>query len=199
MTEIYVIDTETTTTAFHDPRYNGPNGHIVEIGVAMLTVDPDHKRASMPMAICGHVFADPEASGSEWCYRVAGVPFRAGGPTPDKMDRKLAEVLKGKLVTSFNQRFDRSMLERDMPLMSNVVTWAPDIMEAADTIEEIPRKAHDTATGWRSWPSVQSTYDYLFPEDPYIEKHRALDDALLEAKILAKLFELGIYTLEGMN
>ena len=34
---IYVVDTETTTTDFKDPKLGGrPNGHIVELGMVSL-------------------------------------------------------------------------------------------------------------------------------------------------------------------
>ena len=39
-------------------------------------------------------------------------------------------------------------------------------------------------------PSVQEAYDIFFPEDNYIETHRAADDAIHEGKILLRLCEL---------
>jgi len=33
------------------------------------------------------------------------------------------------------------------------------------------------------WPKVEEAWEHFFPDQPYVEQHRALDDALHEAKI----------------
>jgi DNA polymerase-3 subunit epsilon len=42
----------------------------------------------------------------------------------------------------------------------------------------------------RGAPSVEEVYEQFFPNEKYVEKHRGLDDAYHEAKILLKLVEL---------
>lgn len=46
------------------------------------------------------------------------------------------------------------------------------------------------------WPKVQEAWDYFFgTETGYIEKHRGADDAFHEAKIVKKLYDLEVFTL----
>lgn len=190
MNQIYVLDTETTTTDFKDPDLGyKPNGHIVELGIVLLDLRTGDIRDVMHS-----ILRDEDATGEEWVYKNTDLPFRR----PYYDSRKFVEynlqcVLNSGPITCFNIPFDRAMLERDFPDIVGCARWAPDIMLAADTIEEIPRKVHDTETGWRSYPSVQSTLDYLFPGCDIIEKHRALQDARDEARILFELYLRGLY------
>ena len=43
------------------------------------------------------------------------------------------------------------------------------------------------------WPSAQEAWNILFPDIKKIEKHRGLDDAKMEAKIIFTLIQKGIY------
>lgn len=196
MTTIYVLDTETTTTNFSDPAYDyQPNGHIVEFG--MTRVDLDLRTIGPTVH---YVFDDPDATGEEWVYKNTDLPFRQGvSDSKPFVDGLLAVIFEGKWVTCFNHRFDQALIRRDMPRFFDAICWAPDIMLAADRIADIPRKKHDTDTGWKSYPSVQATWDYLFPETPQEEKHRAVSDAIQEAKILQRLVDMGLYDLGGIQ
>ena len=200
--KIYVIDTETTTTDFKDPKLGGrPNGHIVELGLVRL----DTWTGSI-INLAHYIFKDEEASGEEWVYKNTDLPYRS--ITFDDIRIADAELRLNAMmfaddmlpITAFNWTgFDRWMIERDLPRFSDVCRWLPDIMDAADKIDAIPRKIHDSGTGFVSKPSVQSTWDYLFPRDPMTEQHRALSDAWQEARILKELIKMGIYKLpEGI-
>lgn len=191
MKYIYVVDTETTTTEFNSEKYNGaPDGHIVELGVVRLNLE-----TGLIDVVNYGSFNDNNATGNEWVYQNTDLPFRSAYRKSWKMrDTELDRFIYGKIpITAFNSDFDRTMIERDLPKFSEHLSWCTDIMKCADQIEDIPRKKHDTATGWRSFPSVQSTWDYLFPDYPNIEKHRALSDAIQEAQILRELIKMGLY------
>lgn len=43
------------------------------------------------------------------------------------------------------------------------------------------------------WPTAQEAWDKLFPEIVKIEKHRGLDDAVMEARIIYQLVNRGVY------
>ena len=188
---IYILDTETTTTNFHDPAYAGkPNGRVVELGIVCLDLD-----TLQVGGIGAWQFKDPEATGLEWVYTNTDLPFRRGcWNSREWTDNYLAGLLDGQYTTAFNWTFfDKIMLDRDLPQLSSSVVWIEDIMIAADRIDQIPRKLHDSSSGKAWWPSVQTTYNYLYPDEPMVERHRAYDDAWQEARILAKLIEMGIY------
>lgn len=197
---IYVVDTETTTTEWHSEKYNGdPDGHIVEIGIVLLDLE-----TGRTWVIAHRGFNDPDATGEEWVYKNTDLPMRESFRMSwEEADEDLCDHIRtvGKrdngfiCITAFNSSFDRTMIERDLPNFSKHLFWCMDIMMSADRIEDIPRKKHDTITGWRSYPSVQATWDYLFPDDPQTEKHRALDDAIQEAKICYELRKRGLYEL----
>lgn len=198
MTIIYVLDTETTTTCFKDPDYDyGPNGHIVEFG--MVKLDTELRTFGTPIH---YTFRDPDATGDEWVYRNTDLELNpAMSDNIRFVDGLLAASFCDEYVTAFNlDAFDKKMIERDMPKFHAAVRWMPDMIYAADKIDGIPRKIHDLSTGFRSLPSVQSTWDYLFPDEPMQEAHRAPSDALQEAKILLKLVDMGLYPyLEGIR
>ncbi|KKN07780.1 hypothetical protein LCGC14_1063450 [marine sediment metagenome] len=40
------------------------------------------------------------------------------------------------------------------------------------------------------WPNVEETWNYLFPDKKYIEKHRGYDDAVHEALIIFELYKM---------
>ena len=190
MNRILVLDTETTTTNFRDPNCNdGPNGHIVEIGIVSLDL-----RTGNIEDVYHAILKDPNATGNEWVYQNTDLKFRQPCyDAPDIVNAELMILLNKEPITAFNQAFDRAMLERDFPDAVKWSMWAQDIMLAADAIDDIPRKVHDTSTGFRSYPSVQSTLNYLFPGQEIIEKHRALQDARDEARILFELYLRGLY------
>jgi inhibitor of KinA sporulation pathway (predicted exonuclease) len=54
-------------------------------------------------------------------------------------------------------------------------------MKVLTPIMELPHWYYDM-----KWPSVQEAFDFLYPNNTYTEKHRALDDAKHEAKIVYK-------------
>lgn len=189
--KMLVIDCETTTTEFHSKRFNGkPDGHIVEFGYTV--VDLDDKKI---VGGCHHfIFGDPNATGEEWVFKNTSLRHDSSRITAKEFDNSYLSIISGPLLCSaFNTDFDRTMIERDMPNLARCLYWLPDIMIAADGIEEIPRKIHDTSTGFVSYPSVQSTYDYLFPDKPVKEPHRAGPDSMMEAMILLELYKRDLW------
>ena len=99
---------------------------------------------------------------------------------------KYRDPLQSKLnkypCTAYNQRFDFGFLKvRDFKIPTKF--WDP--MHKLASILKIPR--YD---GTYKWPSVQEAYDYFFPKEKYVERHRALDDAKHEAKIIYATYKL---------
>lgn len=191
MTVLYVLDTETSTSSFRDGE---PNGHIVEIGIARV----DTTRREITPYYVG-ILNDPDCEGTEWVFQNTDLSVEdvRNGEMPKSVDRYLASLLEGCIVTSYNRAFDRTMMRRDLPLTSNITKWAPCLMLAAAEIEDIPRNHAGTGL----YPTAEASYNYLCPDDPRHlngkERHRALSDAMMEAHILLALIERGAYPLKG--
>jgi len=84
-------------------------------------------------------------------------------------------------LTAYNQNFDFSFLEsRDFKIHKKF--WDP--MIKLTPILKIP-----SFYGYK-WPSVQEAYNYFYPKERYIERHRALDDVKHEAKIIYATYKL---------
>lgn len=187
MSEIYVIDTETSTTRWIEGI---PDGHIVEIGVAKVDLDRGYVMPMFDSVVC-----DSEADPNAWVFRNTDLTYDTvmAGNGPDAVSRLLESRLRGREVTSYNITFDRMMLERDMPSLNDAVEWGKDIMVQAAEVPEIPRKH----AGGDSWPKAEDSYNFLCPTDPCHlkgrEKHRALADAEMEGHILLALYERGLW------
>ena len=170
MKEVYVIDTETSTTHWTEGI---PNGHIVEIGVAKVNLE---KFTVLPayQFVVSDSSADPEA----WVFKNTDLTYDMvrTGTSPGTVSAFLEDRLKDKEVTSYNIQFDKMMIDRDMPYLNNVV-------DGKDT-----------------WPKAEDSYNYLCPSDPCNlhgkEKHRALADAEMEGHILLELYFRGLYRMK---
>lgn len=190
MKEVYVIDTETSTTHWTEGI---PNGHIVEIGVAKVNLE---KFTVLPayQFVVSDSSADPEA----WVFKNTDLTYDMvrTGTSPGTVSAFLEDRLKDKEVTSYNIQFDKMMIDRDMPYLNNVVDWGMDLMIQAANVPEIPRKH----AGKDTWPKAEDSYNYLCPSDPCNlhgkEKHRALADAEMEGHILLELYFRGLYRMK---
>ena len=90
---------------------------------------------------------------------------------------------KGK-ITAWNRDFDASFLAAEGFDLGTTI--ACPMKESTDYFKiEGPR-------GFK-WPKAQEAWDILFPETHKIEAHRGLDDSIMEAKIIFKLIQVGIY------
>ena len=192
MTLIHVIDTETSTTSFDE--HGIPNGHIVEVGIARV----DTGRREITPYYVG-IINDPGCDGTEWVFENTDLSLedvREGEPR-ESVDRYLSALLAGQQVTAYNVPFDRTMMDRDLPLTASTVRWGYCLMLASAQVEGIPRKH----AGMGCYPRAEDSYNHLCPDDPRglrgKERHRALDEAMMEAHILLALIDRGIYPLIG--
>ena len=87
-------------------------------------------------------------------------------------------------ITAWNRPFDASFLE-----VRGFVLGKPmrDPMRDSTNYFELPGKYN------YKWPKAQEAWDILFPDEEMVEEHRALSDAVMEAKIIHKLIVLGVY------
>ncbi len=97
--------------------------------------------------------------------------------------QKIFDQYNGR-ITAWNRTFDFSFLN------ARAFDWGDDFpcpMQASKKYLNLP-----FANGNRGKQAkVQEAWDILFPEDPQTETHRGLDDAIMEAKIIYKLQQVG--------
>ena len=87
-------------------------------------------------------------------------------------------------VTAFNRVFDIGFLESRNVKFKELY---PCPMLELTPIMKLPNKNNRSGN---KWPNVEEAYKYFFPNEDYIEKHRACDDALHECKIIYELYKL---------
>lgn len=188
MREIYVIDTETSNTGWKDGRPK--DGHIVEIGVAVVNLE---SRTVKPLY--GYIVRDETADKDAWVFKNTSLSYDEvmNGHESSEVAKMLGNKLAGEQVTAFNEAFDHYMIEQDMPYINDCVHWTNDIMIEAAKVAEIPRKH----AGGDCYPRAEAAYNYLCPEDPCRlnghELHRAVYDAEMEGHILLALYERGLW------
>ncbi len=171
--KIAVIDIETT-------GLDEENDLIIEIGIVELDLDSGNIRELFNSLIYEKKFNFKLLENSPFSKNLfKPEEFEDANRLEDVTD-ELQEIFNNYKVTAFNKRFDFSFLRnRGFSILNEF----PCIMMVSARILKIPGRADEY-----KWPSMQKTYDFLFPKEKFIEKHRALDDAYNEAKILYKLY-----------
>lgn len=173
--EILVVDIETT-------GFDSKNDLIVEIGIALVNTDTKEINLIFNNPIKEPEF-DYETHKNSWIFENTDL-------TPeDVMSSKSIEEHFNEIqglfdkykMTAFNKTFDIRFLTRCGFKMDDVDC----LMRSATKYSRYVKP-----DGKRKIPSVEEIYRQFFLNENYIEKHRAGEDALDEAKILLKLVEL---------
>ena len=88
-------------------------------------------------------------------------------------------------ITAYNKKFDFPFLESRGFVFGNKLDCP---MIIATNVLKLKNK-----NGWKGWkwPKVQEALDFYFPEEKFVESHRAGEDSLFEAMIVWKLYEAG--------
>lgn len=92
-------------------------------------------------------------------------------------------------ATAFNNVFDFGFLE------SRGFTFPKKLgcpMKLSTNICQLPKKRG----GGYKWPSVEEAHKHFFGDVGYVEQHRGADDAMHEAQIVYKLYQMGIFKLD---
>jgi DNA polymerase-3 subunit epsilon len=110
---------------------------------------------------------------------------------PELEDIRLSvqEILNKYSITAFNISFDLGFLGSRAFRAPNEL---PCIMKTATNVVKIEAPWKDGPEKYK-WPSCQEAWDFFFPNNDYIEKHRAADDAVHEAQILFEMYRHGQY------
>lgn len=174
---IGIIDIETTDWL---PK----GGKIVEIGIASLNIETGEIKE-----VFGSVCREPGLTAKDhnaWIFQNSDLTVEQVRNAP------LLSDLQGEIqqhighfnaVTAYNKAFDFDYLrDRGFTITGE---W-PCPMLAATPVCKLPGRR-----GGYKWPSVEECWRHLFPDRPYTELHRGLDDAMREAEIIRELHRLG--------
>ena len=173
--KIAVIDIETTGLK--------PNiDLILEIGIVELSLITGETKILFDSCVKELKFGEEHRD--SWIFNNSDLKFKdiENAPLFDDFKKKINEIFNQYPITAFNKSFDLGFLKaRGI----NVPRELPCIMQTATNICRIP---FPTGGSRYKWPKCQEAWDFFFPNSEYIEKHRAADDAIHEAKILFELY-----------
>lgn len=186
MNKILVLDIETT-------GFLNQGGSIVEIGIVELNLDNGEIK-EVYNSLCREeiLTAKHRDAPFGWIFRNSDLKVEDVRKAPDfKIVKKEVQEILDKYplgCTAFNNAFDFGYLRnRGIEIKS-----LPCPMKLSTSICKLPNK--NGYSGYK-WPSVEEAFAHFFPEEKYEEKHRGADDAFHEAKIVYKLFTMGVFKL----
>ncbi len=174
--KVVVIDIETTGL---EPETD----LILEIGVVELDLKTGDTKILLNSLVKEPKFGEEHRN--SWIFENSDLKFEniENAPQFDDLKHKLNEILSKYPITAFNKSFDLSFLRaRGIYIPKEL----PCIMLTTQGILKMPYNKLCYKK-----PNVQEAWDFFFPNREYIEKHRAADDAIHEAKILFELYKLG--------
>jgi len=176
--KVAVIDIETT-------GFSPENDLIVEIGIAEINLDTGEIEIIFDSLIKEPPFGEKHKEAN--IFKISNLKFEnlENAPLFDELKQEISEILNQYPITAFNKSFDLGFLKARAIKIPNEL---PCIMVTAQNILKIPYK-YDLSKYKK--PNVQEAWDFFFPNCDYIEKHRAADDAIHEAKILFELYKRG--------
>ena len=179
--KIAIIDIETTDL-------KPDNGLIIEIGIVELDLTTGETKILFDSLI-KELHLD-DAHRNAWIFNNSDLKFEdiENAPSLNNLKNHIQEIFNRYSLTAYNNSFDFGFMEsRGFVIKKDI----PDIMAVAKEVCKIMR----SRGGYKN-PKMQEAWDNLFPNTDYIEKHRAVDDAIHEAEILFEMYKRGEYKIE---
>lgn len=190
--DIYVIDTETTGLK------GAPKDVVVDIGICKVdlmkgTVEPVYS------SVVGY-------DTSEWNdYRLNAWIFENTDMTVDMVDSapphekvisEVKEIIKGKMVTSYNTEYDMDKFLYLEPWnLKGEFRLCMDIMKAATYVCKVPSPYYGRQY---HYPKLDFAYSTITEGDPAgiggVQDHRALSDATVASYIMIQMYRDGNYS-----
>jgi len=180
--KILIIDIETT-------GFLKAGGKIVELGMVELDLNTG-KIEVMLNAVTHESDMGIKELTTSWIFRNSDLTRkRVRGSNNFETHKKYIQNVVDNYpqgATAYNRSFDFDFLEsRGISFIKKL----PCPMIQSTPIVKLPSKY--PKYGPYKWPSVEEAYEFFFPDSDYIEKHRAADDAIHEAKIIFELHKRG--------
>jgi DNA polymerase-3 subunit epsilon len=176
---ILVVDIE--TTGFLDQ-----GGKIVEIGIVKLDLDTGNITPVYSSLIKEKGFdVNHTKEPYGWIFNNSDLTFEEvnNAPSLDNQRNTLQSLFYQYEATAYNKEFDfgflkdRGFIIRELPCPMIILT-------------DILKLPTYSGNGYK-WPKVEEAWKYFFGKTIYRETHRAIDDAIHEAKIVYQLFRKG--------
>ena len=169
MLQTVIIDVETTGMSVKR------GGRVIEVGA--VAVVGNTIVAELDTLI------DTGAEISHGAYQVHGISqdMLRGKPQPDDVWNSFLEFVGDALLVAHNAPFDSSFVRNEVSLVGKTMSnnWDCTVRLTRRHLPHLPNHKLDTV------------YRYLFGSLPAsVQRHRALDDARLAARIWVKLMEL---------
>jgi DNA polymerase-3 subunit epsilon len=177
---IGIVDIETTD-------FLAKGGKIVEVGIAGLHL-PTGNVFKLFHTLCREPGLTQKDQGA-WIFQNSSLrpeDIREAPMLEDVRAALQATLHATKANTAFNKTFDFDFLRSRSFDVGN--EWnCP--MKVATDVCKVPSK--NGRKGYK-WPTVEEAWAYFFPDVPYVEEHRGLDDAIHESRIVYELYKQGL-------
>ena len=171
MKKIFVVDIETDNL---DHRM----GSVLEIGIVSLDFDSGEIKPIFNEVIYENKKINPEA----WIFEHSNLKI-SDVYSASKLDNyciRLQRLFLEGFFTAFNQKFDFGWLKSRYFVIDLI--WLDPMIILTPIM-----KLHHHYYGCK-YPTVEEAYYYLFGEN-IVEEHRALPDAIVEAKMILKMYQ----------
>jgi len=189
-TKILVLDIETTGFL---PR----SDKIVEIGIVLLDLETNTIETIFNEVIKEDGFEKNKKTKNAWIFKNSSLLYSSClfAQNFSKYKSLLNLLFQHYYVTAYNKKFDFGFLKARGIKIPNEY---PDPMKVATKVLKLPATQKMINAGYGEkfkTASVQEAYTFLFKGEK-IEPHRAGEDAIMEAEIIKKLYELGEYKIK---
>ncbi len=181
--KILVIDIETTGFL--------PNGSIVECGIVELDLESGEIKEVFNSLLREPTFT--EESWGSWIFSNSDLTAQEVCDAPEasliypQIQYVIDQYPTG--VTAYNRNFDVDFLVSRGIRFGRLLP-CPMLLLTPICKLPFPRGG----SGFK-FPKCEEAHRYLFPDVEYTEAHRGLSDATDEARIIYKLYTMGIFTL----
>jgi DNA polymerase-3 subunit epsilon len=184
---ILIVDIETTGML-------DEGGKIVEIGIVKLDLESGKITPAYNSLIRENGLDETHKNEPfGWIFRNSDLEFEEllNAPTLESQREEIQKLFDSYYATAYNKEFDFSFLmDRSFRIKQLMCP-----MRVADPILDMIGGNYDGL--FDMLPSVEECYHYFFKDIEYTEKHRGMDDAIHEAHIVYKLYELGKFKINN--
>lgn len=183
--QIALVDIETT-------GFLNDGGTICEVGIVELDLNTGGRRVVFDSLCVEEPFRSNPFNA--WIFQNSDMRI------DDVLNAPLFQDLLGAIqntlncyplgVTAYNKNFDFGFLSsRNISIPKELE--CP--MKLATPICGLPSR--HPSHGKYKWPKFEEAWAHFFPGEPYVEAHRGADDAMHEARLVHKLYQMGHFVL----